>query len=556
MTDGSLSIAGPNTLSQATIRAWWGTRGNARLRCSIDQLIAWYLSEGAAQGIRGDVAFAQAIQETGHFTNTDTSARNNFAGIMHYNNAPAGLDFADPQTGIRAHIQLLEEVVNGNGAHLAFPKVAPNWAGPKATTWSGLDGHWAVPGVGYGNTIVAIWNQIAGGTPPAAGASGAGIIPVPPAFPPPPTSEMPHIDPEWQPERVIDNLKLWNGSLDADGTARLVIGGGVDLAHDRLSEYTFTCADTDLAVSGRFGSELGQTATFGPTNIPLTAAAVEIASGQGGPETTVTLRCSIGEWLARDKGPLTESNVSATDFLSHRVSDFNTKEGPSSHILAGFNGQPTASRAVVQRTAPVGKPLQYESSWDLGKRLAAEEGFWFFESAGRDLVRETVVDRRSDHPPLRRMGCPVYRMVPVDRHSRLPPIPGGHHRRHRRRHRAPRHRRADPPRHGLHPVRCLRVQPGLPGGPGPLETRRLRHPGRGDRLVDRRPRTHQPGRRPPGSGGSGTVDTVAAWGDRLAFRHQRSRPVPACRSGMGPAGPVCRLHDPRHRIRCPRESEP
>lgn len=382
MADGSLPIAGPNTLTQIQIRRWWGSRGNARINGTIDQLIAAYLSEGHDQGIRGDVAFAQAVKETGYFTNNDTK-RNNYAGIGHYNNAPAGFDFSDLEIGVRAQIQLLYKIVNGNDALLVYPNVAPRWAGPRASTWSGLDGHWAVPGVGYGNSVVSLWSSIAAGTTPAAGTSPTPPVSIPPAFPPPPASTLPTIRDDWKASATIDNLQLWNGSLDADGTSRFVIGGDVDLAHDRLSQFTFVCVDPDLSISGRFGSELGQVAAFGLTRIPMTAAAVGVASGQGGPETTVTLRASISEWLARDKGPLTESNVSATDFISHRVSDYNTLFATGANDRkGGYVGQPTASRGVVQRTAPLGKPSQYESSWDLGKRLAAEEGFLLYESAG------------------------------------------------------------------------------------------------------------------------------------------------------------------------------
>ncbi len=208
MADGSLSIAGANTLDQATIRKWWGTRGNARLNCPVDQLIGWYLSEGADQGIRGDVAFAQAIIETGHFTNNDTTI-NNFAGIGHGNNSPSGFDFGDPQTGVRAHIQHLFMVVNGPGATLAHPKVGPS-APYQASTWSGLDGHWAVPGVGYGNTIVSVWSSMASGVAPASGPTAPGPVTAPPVivYPTPPGATMPTFDPAFRAQATIDKLKL------------------------------------------------------------------------------------------------------------------------------------------------------------------------------------------------------------------------------------------------------------------------------------------------------------------------------------------------------------
>ena len=68
-----------------------------------------------------DLALAQAVLETGHFTNRDTSI-NNFAGIAHYDNAASGSAFADPVIGVRAHIQLLKKYAAGNDTALANPE--------------------------------------------------------------------------------------------------------------------------------------------------------------------------------------------------------------------------------------------------------------------------------------------------------------------------------------------------------------------------------------------------------------------------------------------------
>jgi len=142
--DGTPSILGPSTLTVTDLRAWWsaGGRGQpSRLGIDIADLIALYISEGDAEGVRGDMAFAQAIAETGHFTNSDTSI-NNFAGIAHYDHAASGAGFADPVIGVRAHIQLLKKYAASNETPLANADVSPN-AGASATTWGGLAGTWA-----------------------------------------------------------------------------------------------------------------------------------------------------------------------------------------------------------------------------------------------------------------------------------------------------------------------------------------------------------------------------------------------------------------------------
>jgi murein DD-endopeptidase MepM/ murein hydrolase activator NlpD len=126
------------------LRAWWNSTGRgqpARLGIAIEDLVALYVSEGDAEGVRGDMALAQAVLETGHFTNSDT-AINNFAGIAHYDGAASGSAFVDPIIGVRAQIQLLKKYALGNDAPLANPNVAPR-AGASATTWGGLAGTWA-----------------------------------------------------------------------------------------------------------------------------------------------------------------------------------------------------------------------------------------------------------------------------------------------------------------------------------------------------------------------------------------------------------------------------
>jgi murein DD-endopeptidase MepM/ murein hydrolase activator NlpD len=142
--DGTPSILGPSTLTVAELRAWWDGTGRgqpSRLGIAIADLIALYISEGDAEGVRGDIAFAQAVLETGHFTNGDT-AINNFAGIAHYDGTESGSAFRDPIIGVRAQIQLLKKYALGNDAPLANADVAPR-AGASATTWGGLAGTWA-----------------------------------------------------------------------------------------------------------------------------------------------------------------------------------------------------------------------------------------------------------------------------------------------------------------------------------------------------------------------------------------------------------------------------
>src|SRR5207245_103512 len=79
----------------------------------IEMLAQIYLDEGAATGVRGDVAFAQSILETGGFANPGSAPTdNNFAGIGWCDSCAHGFDFPDAKTGVRAQMQLLRVYVD------------------------------------------------------------------------------------------------------------------------------------------------------------------------------------------------------------------------------------------------------------------------------------------------------------------------------------------------------------------------------------------------------------------------------------------------------------
>ena len=74
-------------------------------------MIPLYLSEGEAEGVRGDIAFAQSCLETGNFTFSGSAVnlkQNNFCGLGVTQRGKTGLSFDTPQLGIRAQIQHLK----------------------------------------------------------------------------------------------------------------------------------------------------------------------------------------------------------------------------------------------------------------------------------------------------------------------------------------------------------------------------------------------------------------------------------------------------------------
>ncbi|HSO94566.1 MAG TPA: glucosaminidase domain-containing protein [Acidimicrobiia bacterium] len=124
---GAITIMGDSRLTAAQVAAWFHSTGQvAHLPdgTTIDNLAGMYIEEGATEHVRGDVAFAQAIIETGSFGQT---RGNNYAGIGNCDSCNGqGIMFATPQDGVRAQIQLLRSYADPSSraatlAHLPEP---------------------------------------------------------------------------------------------------------------------------------------------------------------------------------------------------------------------------------------------------------------------------------------------------------------------------------------------------------------------------------------------------------------------------------------------------
>ena len=78
---------------------------------SVIDMIPLYLSEDKAEGVRGDIAFAQSCLETGNFGFSGSAVtldQNNFCGMGVTSNGMKGNFFDTPQLGIRAQVQHLK----------------------------------------------------------------------------------------------------------------------------------------------------------------------------------------------------------------------------------------------------------------------------------------------------------------------------------------------------------------------------------------------------------------------------------------------------------------
>jgi N-acetylmuramoyl-L-alanine amidase len=189
--------------------------------CSLEQLAEMFIEEGEAEGVRGDVAFAQSLHETGYFKfgGIVLPTQNNYAGIGALNGNATGqaASFPDPRTGVRAQIQHLKayastEVLVNECVDPRFSLVARGVA--PYVEWLGAADNpqgcgWAVPGAGYGANIVKLLGQIMAQKTPQAPAE-------------PENDGYPEGTPDWQKEGfeilvqrgIINSPNVWKARFD------------------------------------------------------------------------------------------------------------------------------------------------------------------------------------------------------------------------------------------------------------------------------------------------------------------------------------------------------
>ncbi len=140
---------------------------NPNLSVSAEEIVAYYYEEGNREGIRPDVAFAQALKETGFFRygGTVTPDQNNYCGLGTTSATIKGEYFPTSQLGVRAHIQHL--LAYSSTRLPTMPIVDPrydivrkNYGTRTLGNWQDLNGRWAVPGRGYGQEILSMFRAI------------------------------------------------------------------------------------------------------------------------------------------------------------------------------------------------------------------------------------------------------------------------------------------------------------------------------------------------------------------------------------------------------------
>lgn len=129
-----------------------------KLTTSLKNVASYYVLAGALEGVRGDVAYTQALKETGYFKfgNDVKYTQNNFSGIGAVGGGAAGNQFKTAEEGVYAQIQHLKAYASTDG--LKSKLVDPRFKYVKrgvAPTWQDLHGRWAMqPAGNYGEEIL------------------------------------------------------------------------------------------------------------------------------------------------------------------------------------------------------------------------------------------------------------------------------------------------------------------------------------------------------------------------------------------------------------------
>jgi hypothetical protein len=164
---GPVPVMGQSSLTAEQVAGYfWAHQppGSPCLTVSLEELAGLFVGHGDLENVRGDIAFAQALVETGWFRyGGDVHCWHNNYGGFH------GTSFPDADTGVRAHIQHLRAYADASATSCAQPPLATPCADPrfdfvspkgKAPNWNDMgNGNWAAAS-NYAATVLDVYNQM------------------------------------------------------------------------------------------------------------------------------------------------------------------------------------------------------------------------------------------------------------------------------------------------------------------------------------------------------------------------------------------------------------
>ena len=166
----SISIFGNSVATKGQAVNLIKANGNeVKLDCSLEEIVNLYWVEAEREGVRPDIALAQALVETGYFGygGTVKPKQNNFCGLGTTGKKVKGAKFKSPEIGVRAHIQhlLAYSVMKKPSTNIVDPRYDLAHAIRKERgfidKWSGLQGTWAM-GCQYCEKIMVIYQAMLG----------------------------------------------------------------------------------------------------------------------------------------------------------------------------------------------------------------------------------------------------------------------------------------------------------------------------------------------------------------------------------------------------------
>ncbi len=158
---GHKPVMGFTRATAADLAAWFHSKGSGgSATVPVEALAEMFIEEGVAENVAGDLAFVQAMVETGwlRFSARMPEHRNNFSGLGAVDGGSSAAAFPDARTGVRAQIQHLRAYADPwvTPADLSNPLVDPRFhvvARGTAPTWAHFgNGNWATD-PGYASKI-------------------------------------------------------------------------------------------------------------------------------------------------------------------------------------------------------------------------------------------------------------------------------------------------------------------------------------------------------------------------------------------------------------------
>ncbi len=131
----------------------------------IEDIAGAYIRIGKRYGVRGDIAFAQAIVETGWFTfkgSAVTPDQHNYCGMGVTSNGMKGASFRTIEEGVTAHIQHLYAYATKNPLPDGDAILDPRFQYVKrgiAPYWQDLNMRWAMNDK-YADTILSVYDLL------------------------------------------------------------------------------------------------------------------------------------------------------------------------------------------------------------------------------------------------------------------------------------------------------------------------------------------------------------------------------------------------------------